>query len=179
MGAAGHGVMFGPQRPADLGPIPEALTGTQAGRLLKDLLTDPTLPHSAARPVPARGARAADAAVPGIAKPRHAPEAGIADPAAPEVAPAWTPEAVEAATAAAEKRERRIGIALVVGAVLVVAAVIALVLMLRAPTPSVGAGPTSGAPVLVRSPGQPPAIAAPADDEPLVIEEPLRVMDED
>ncbi|PKN56093.1 MAG: hypothetical protein CVU56_17805 [Deltaproteobacteria bacterium HGW-Deltaproteobacteria-14] len=172
--------MYGPQPPAtDLGPIPAALTGTQAGRLLRDLLTDPTLPHSAARSVPARGARAATDTAPVVTTARQTAEPAPADPGAPTVEPAWTPEELEAATLAAERRERRIGLALVVGAALLVAAAIALVLVLRVPSPPAAVGPAPSAPALARSPGAPAVVADPADDEPLIIEEPLRVMDGD
>lgn len=142
--------------------LPEALANTHAGRLLEAILTDPSLPHSAARAVPPRGARAAND-VPAIAR-QTSPREAI--PAAPTDAPvaAWTPEELEAAKVEAEHHDRRIGLRLVAGAV----ALVALAILLTLALPH-GAEPVS--PAVDAS----PAAAVTAEDEVLVVDEPFVV----
>jgi|GEM_PF-2898968 len=150
--------------------VPDAIVNTFAGRLLEAILADPTLPRSAAREVPRRGARAAND-LPAIARrTESAPTAG------PEpVAAGWSPEEVEAAKAAADRRDRHTGLRLVGGACALVALAITLTLALpRGAAPSVDGSPVTEAPEAPLVIDEPLVVNAPDDEvtvlEPLVID---------
>ena len=178
MGAAHGANGGGGVRAIERGRIPGALAGTQAGRLLADILGDPSLPHSAARAVPPRGAQpsppGAEAMVGGV--PAVAPDAPVE---APTVAPGWPSAEVEEAQVAAGRRERRVGIGLVLGAVLVVGVANALVLALRGGPVAADRDFATHAPAALQAPaGEAPAVADPSEDAPLIIDEPLNVRDD-